>query len=413
MRLAYMAFCLFLLNLPLAAQTVPISTTEPDSYVSLTADELEAILMRVAALRRQQLWIQQQRQRQFINRQAPDNQQPQAATPTGNPDTDRRIAELEQQLRQLRQPQPNNNTAPPNSFTGSPASSTSAGTTDPRVDVLLAEVRRLESALADERRRLDRVEEEERERIAFELDSRQARAQNDYDLDRLRQEGRLSDQEYRYERRLLRERQRLAELENERRERQTTIVNTPVAPTTNPQRPNIIPLPYATPGGRDTVVIVQPGMTTNNDAALRAEIDQLRRTVAELRNAPAAPVPPAPVYTAPAAPVRTAVVRDFPAVLFDNASAVIAPNYQSVIRAVAEAYRKGRVGEIQVTGYASPTGSAALNQRLSEQRAEAVRAALVGQGVPAELIEPIYGGINYEYNQLAAARRVNIRVIGN
>ena len=409
--------CFWLTSLGLSAQISTGDTGLPDTYIALTAEEFESLMNRLIALRRQQLYIQQQQQRTLAaasqatyNAQSPDR--PQAAAP-GSSATDQRIAQLEQQLRDLAR---GTSTAPTNSpvYDSRTATGPNTGTTDPRVDALLTEIDRLQYALSVERSRLDRVEDQERERIVYELDDRTVRAQSEYELDRLRREGKLNEQDYRYERRLLRERQRLAELENERDLRRTTIVDVPVAPAPNANRPNLVPVPYPTPGGRDTVVIVNPGVP-NNDAALQAEINALKRTIADLQRtrnvAPPAPVvtPAPPVVTRPAA---AAVTRDFPAILFDNASAAIAPTYQSVVQAVADAYRKGRISEVQITGYASPTGSAQLNQQLSRRRAEAVRAALEAAGVPGELIESIYGGINYQYTNLAAARRVDIRAIG-
>ena len=160
------------------------------------------------------------------------------------------------------------------------------------------------------------------------------------------------------------------------------------------------------PRSIDTVMIVQREVIRESAASNDAELRALREELARLRAQPTvvAPAAPPPVTS-------TALLEDYPAILFANASADIPDNYLSVVRAVAEDYRDGQVKEVTITGYASKTGSVEFNRALSRRRAEAVERALVSAGVPASIIRPIYGGINYEYNELAAARRVNIRAI--
>jgi OOP family OmpA-OmpF porin len=62
-----------------------------------------------------------------------------------------------------------------------------------------------------------------------------------------------------------------------------------------------------------------------------------------------------------------------------------------IIELAAHQYRSGT---LQVTGYADLSGSAQYNQCLSEQRANAVAAALESRGVPAKGIVVTSRGMN-------------------
>jgi len=67
---------------------------------------------------------------------------------------------------------------------------------------------------------------------------------------------------------------------------------------------------------------------------------------------------------------------------------------------------------VLVEGFTDSTGSPGLNMALSEERADAVRAALVSQGVPSDRI--ITRGYGEAYpvagNQTPAGRQLNRRV---
>jgi OmpA-OmpF porin, OOP family len=95
--------------------------------------------------------------------------------------------------------------------------------------------------------------------------------------------------------------------------------------------------------------------------------------------APAVVPPPAPApapVSRPAGPQQYTVYFDFNRADLDNSGT-------SVVDNAAAAARRGEVSRIMVTGHADSSGSAGYNQRLSERRAQAVRAELVRQGVPA------------------------------
>src|SRR5215813_3647522 len=81
---------------------------------------------------------------------------------------------------------------------------------------------------------------------------------------------------------------------------------------------------------------------------------------------PPPPPPPPPVYT----------------VYFDYNSSRLGPAGREVVRFAADTYKAGTPSNVQVTGFADPSGSAGYNQKLSLKRASVVAATLVQDGVP-------------------------------
>ncbi|CAN7381857.1 DUF2853 family protein [Phenylobacterium sp. LjRoot164] len=119
--------------------------------------------------------------------------------------------------------------------------------------------------------------------------------------------------------------------------------------------------------------------------------------VAEVR--PAAPAVAPPVRTAPAeavapvpvapAPVAPAAIVGLPAnVHFALGSAAIGPDDGRLIEEAAAAIKQDNL-RVGITGYTDRTGNLPLNERLAQQRAEAVRDRLVASGVPASSIEMV------------------------
>jgi outer membrane protein OmpA-like peptidoglycan-associated protein len=70
-------------------------------------------------------------------------------------------------------------------------------------------------------------------------------------------------------------------------------------------------------------------------------------------------------------------------VSFDVNSAAIKPAFKPSLAKVAEVL-KGYDSRMTVVGHTDSTGSESYNQQLSERRAEAVRAELIREGVPAD-----------------------------
>jgi len=75
-------------------------------------------------------------------------------------------------------------------------------------------------------------------------------------------------------------------------------------------------------------------------------------------------------------------------VLFERGSAQLTADSRRLLVAVAAVASQCPIGSLAVQGHTDATGQPLLNQRLSQQRAEAVVAALVQAGVPAARLQP-------------------------
>lgn len=98
-----------------------------------------------------------------------------------------------------------------------------------------------------------------------------------------------------------------------------------------------------------------------------------------------ASVPPPP----PAAPVAQVMRLSTDALFaFDRGNlADVLPGGRADIRDIAAKLRAMRYGHIEVRGYTDRLGSSAYNLQLSQRRADAVKALLVQQGIPADRID--------------------------
>ncbi len=99
-------------------------------------------------------------------------------------------------------------------------------------------------------------------------------------------------------------------------------------------------------------------------------------------------------------------------VLFDSGHAVLKPGAQRSIDQLAAFLKTHPEQSIQVNGFTDSRGSEALNESLSQRRAQAVRDALVAQGIDASRI--LASGLGESYpvasNDTAAGRQLNRRV---
>lgn len=93
------------------------------------------------------------------------------------------------------------------------------------------------------------------------------------------------------------------------------------------------------------------------------------------------PMPPAAAVTPPPPPEP----RNY-AVYFDTNSTSLTPSAHGIIEQAAADMQQGLMKRVAVTGHTDTTGTAQHNQQLSERRADAVRAALISAGVPADRI---------------------------
>jgi OOP family OmpA-OmpF porin len=107
--------------------------------------------------------------------------------------------------------------------------------------------------------------------------------------------------------------------------------------------------------------------------------------------APQAVPPPQPIAQPKPEPKKPAVVNLASTELFEFNKAVLTPDARTKLDAevVAKLRDLGDVRYIIVNGHADRLGSAQYNQRLSEKRAEAVRAYLVSKGVDQSKVETL------------------------
>ncbi|KEO85899.1 membrane protein [Erythrobacter sp. JL475] len=106
-------------------------------------------------------------------------------------------------------------------------------------------------------------------------------------------------------------------------------------------------------------------------------------------------------------------------VTFARGSANINPGFYDSLNAVAESLIKYPNSLVDVYGFTDTTGSDTLNQRLSEQRAQAVADYLAARGVARSRIETRGYGESYDYLRVKTAdgvdeplnRRVEIKII--
>lgn len=106
-------------------------------------------------------------------------------------------------------------------------------------------------------------------------------------------------------------------------------------------------------------------------------------------------------------------------VTFASGSASINPGFYSTLDAVADSLLKYPNSLVDVYGFTDTTGSDALNQRLSEQRAQAVADYLAARGVARSRLATQGFGERYDYLRVKTGdnvaeplnRRVEIKII--
>lgn len=115
---------------------------------------------------------------------------------------------------------------------------------------------------------------------------------------------------------------------------------------------------------------------------------------------------------------RGVVITSDERILFDSGKSAIKEEGQVFIDRVTKMLKEKSSANVQVEGHADNTGGADLNARLSESRAQAVRAALVKTGVDAKRIsakgygfsKPVADNATPEGRQMN--RRTEILLVG-
>lgn len=99
-------------------------------------------------------------------------------------------------------------------------------------------------------------------------------------------------------------------------------------------------------------------------------------------------------------------------ILFATDSAVVRPDLQANLRAVAQNINAYPVSTVFVTGHTDSTGSASYNQQLSLRRADAVAGVLISSGVPGNRVQTRGMGMTMPVasNDTAVGRAQNRRV---
>lgn len=99
-------------------------------------------------------------------------------------------------------------------------------------------------------------------------------------------------------------------------------------------------------------------------------------------------------------------------VLFDSDKSFIKPGYNSIIEKAAKTLRDNPAMKLRITGYTDSTASENYNEGLSKRRAEAVRDALLAQGIRADQLMVEWHGENDPAapNDNAERRALNRRV---
>lgn len=98
--------------------------------------------------------------------------------------------------------------------------------------------------------------------------------------------------------------------------------------------------------------------------------------------------------------------------LFDSGKADLKPSAVKNLEKITDIFKKYPEDHIVVVGYTDDQGAGEYNQRLSEQRAQAVRLAMITQGFPASAVEAVGQGEAKPVtsNKTAEGRTKNRRV---
>ena len=118
----------------------------------------------------------------------------------------------------------------------------------------------------------------------------------------------------------------------------------------------------------------------------------------------AEPVLPAEQPVAPIEEVTAPEVSPFPVIYFSFNSVWIEVSERDKVKQMAEMMKADKSIRIRVTGWGDPIGGEAVNQRVSLQRAEAVKRVLGQWLIPADRVETVGAGIKHDATSHAEAR---------
>lgn len=129
-------------------------------------------------------------------------------------------------------------------------------------------------------------------------------------------------------------------------------------------------------------------------------------------------MPKPPKAATPAPVVSTKTITLSTDALFDFDKAILKPNGKKALDALVGDAKAVTVTKIVIEGHADSIGTDAYNQKLSERRAQAVKAYLTGKGVNPQKMETVgYGESRPVADNKTSAgraqnRRVNVNITG-
>jgi len=162
---------------------------------------------------------------------------------------------------------------------------------------------------------------------------------------------------------------------------------------------------FGNSNGTHSFVIVKP-YDQNEIDALNNEINRLRAELANCESDNAAckanlQAKQRELDDCLSHPKTHTVVRDLNNVryvFFNIGSTVIQANQKPNIHMLARTVKENKGSKVQILGYASQDGSLALNKVLADKRAQAVKKALVKEGVDSSIIEATGEGIGHLFD---------------
>ena len=125
----------------------------------------------------------------------------------------------------------------------------------------------------------------------------------------------------------------------------------------------------------------------------------------------AVPVTPIEAPATPVEEVAAPEVSPFPVIYFSFNSIWIEPSERDKVRQMADMLKADKSIRIRVTGWGDPVGGEAANQRVSLQRAEAVKRVLGQWLIPADRVETAGAGIKHDaasYDEARVATTIEI-----
>ncbi|MBR6009918.1 MAG: OmpA family protein [Alphaproteobacteria bacterium] len=127
---------------------------------------------------------------------------------------------------------------------------------------------------------------------------------------------------------------------------------------------------------------------------LRAELAAINSRLDDLNNAPAPVSNDKTIIKVQQIPLepRQRIVEEIFEIRFDFDKAIIKPEYDDIIRKLAETTQSNKNVKVSVVGHTDTAGSNAYNYALGGRRAEAVQKMLIERGIPASQIIAVSAG---------------------